>query len=265
MDIVGRISKGSKMDQIYIPKNRAGLEVGSYVIISPAVEKVREKEDKLYFYGVKEVSGIKVEIIKRMMSLIDSLIKTENIIITGSFLEKGFNFSDLDIIIVSNFKRDSYSLAQKLRSVLGINVDVLLLDNKTLSKGLQTDPLYQLMLSRCVSRARMIHKTKREINYKLLDLHLIKSKSFAENFDYLDGKEKYAHVRNVLSIKMFIEDRKLSNEVIEKEIKSVFGCTKSDISGNKLDRISFIEKYKKVYKKLSSEILEGIKNESKSK
>jgi len=62
MEIIGRISKGSRMDQVYIPKNRAGLEVGSYVVIKPVkTEKIIEKP---YFYNVEEIEPIKIKIIR---------------------------------------------------------------------------------------------------------------------------------------------------------------------------------------------------------
>lgn len=265
MEMIGRISKGSKMDQVYIPKNRVGLDVGSYVVISPAIKLAQESKKKLYYYGVKEISSMKIEMINIIMSFIDSLIKSENIIITGSFLDKGFNFNDIDIIIISDVIGNAHLISQRLKMLSGIDVDVLLMNNKSLSIGLQTDPLYQLMLSRCVSMARMIYKTDNKVKYRLLDLHLIKSKSFAENFDFLTERERYAHIRNVLSIKMFIENRRLNNETLEKEIKSALGYTKADILENQFDKGDLIKKYKTIYVKLASKILESIKYESKQK
>ena len=35
MEIIAKISRGSKMDQVYIPKNRGGFSIGSYVILKP--------------------------------------------------------------------------------------------------------------------------------------------------------------------------------------------------------------------------------------
>jgi len=33
MELIAKISKGSKMDQVYIPKNRIGFSAGSYVMM----------------------------------------------------------------------------------------------------------------------------------------------------------------------------------------------------------------------------------------
>jgi len=43
MAIVAKISRGSKMDQIYIPKNRAGFSTGQYVLISPLESELKQK------------------------------------------------------------------------------------------------------------------------------------------------------------------------------------------------------------------------------
>ena len=43
---------GSKMDQIYLPKNRYGLMNGQYAVITPLETKFKEKEDfKPFFYN----------------------------------------------------------------------------------------------------------------------------------------------------------------------------------------------------------------------
>ena len=45
MEIISRVSKGSKMDQIYIPKNRAGLTIGEYVVITPLSREIKKQEN----------------------------------------------------------------------------------------------------------------------------------------------------------------------------------------------------------------------------
>src|SRR3989344_5321367 len=99
MEIISRISKGSKMDQIYISKNRFGLNIGAYVTVKP-LETPKENIKNLYFRKANDLEPIKIEIIKKIFQMIDKHSKKlENIIITGSFLEKGFKFRDIDVII----------------------------------------------------------------------------------------------------------------------------------------------------------------------
>ena len=91
MEIVSRISRGSKMDQIYIPKNRHGFNIGSYVIIKPLEENVIA--EKPYFYNVNHIEPIKLETINEIIKVIDKNCNYDNVIFTRSFLYNLFHFS----------------------------------------------------------------------------------------------------------------------------------------------------------------------------
>ena len=121
MELMAKVSKGSKMDQIYLPKNRIGFEVGNYVIINLLEEKIKNEQKqagKLYFYGVKRVNSVKLKIVEEIMDLADkNLGYCENIIITGSFLDEGFNYIMIIIatagIILSYITLLKFFLKQK--------------------------------------------------------------------------------------------------------------------------------------------------------
>ena len=253
------------MDQIYIPKKRSELEVGSYVLVKNLenIEAVKRESFKANFYNSDSIEKIKLYIIEKIFSIINNSAEIENIIITGSFLNKGFSFEDLDILIVSNRKVDSGHLSKKINSKLGINAHILLIDNRSLIKGLETDPLYQLMLSKCVSQKRLIYKVKNKPNYKILDLHLLKSKLLIDNFKILSGNEKYALTRNLIAIKLFLENEKLINQKIEKDIENSLRISVKDLKDNIINEKSFIRLYENIYDKISQKILEGIKDGSK--
>ncbi len=251
VELIGKVSKGSKMDQIYIPKNRESIPVGSYVVVKPLTTE--KQEIKPYFYNVT-IEPIKVEIIKNIMQTIDKNTDNENIIITGSFLERGFQFNDIDILIIGGKIKEEI-----LENYLGIRVHIISITNNALIKGLETDPLYNLMLSRCVSKKRVIYNIKRKISYKLLDLHLLKSK--IDNFESLKGKEKYEIIRNIIAIKTFITKKEVSRAKVDSEINKLFGL--EEIKENLIDKNEFNKKYKKIYNETEKLIMEGIKNESK--
>jgi hypothetical protein len=130
--------------------------------------------------------------------------------------------------------------------------------------GLRTDPLYQAMLSRFVSKQRLIFKIKDMPDYKILDLHLIKSQSLIDNFDILTGKEKYSLTRNLIAIKLFLENKKVTNEMIDSEIMRLFKLkTINELKDNIINKLEFLRRFKEIYKKTFNKIMEGIKNESK--
>lgn len=254
VELIAKVSIGSKMDQIYLPKNRSGFLAGQYVLIQP-IESPKEIK-KPFFYGIEHLESIKTRLIEEMFALIGKRAEFENVIVTGSFLEQGFCFNDIDILIIG---KEAKGLDKAIEQLIDIKTHIIFISNQELIKGLETDPLYQLMLSKCISTKRIIYNVPLKINYQLLDAHLLKSKTLIDNFDAFDGNEKYYLIRNMIAIKLFIEHKKISQEQISKEIKSLFNLDITKIKKNLLNK-DFLNKYKKVYNETSKLILEG-KNE----
>jgi len=256
VNLIGKISKGTIMDQIYIPKNRSGLAIGTYVLIKPLERE--EKTIKPVFYNVRSLEPVKIGIINEIFKDIEA----DNVIITGSFLEKGFHFNDIDVVIINEYKVETEY--EKLRSKLGIKPHIIQLTNKAFLEGLATDPLYRLMLNKCVSKKRLIYQKQARINYKLLDIHLLKSRLLLDNFDELSGSEKYELLRNMVAIMEFIDKKEIKN--IDSTIDKCFGKdTVKNIKNNLVQKRYFLDKYSKLLTKIQSKILQGIENESKQK
>lgn len=266
VEYVAKISKGSRMDQIYIPKQRHGFPVGSYVVLKP-IQHVAEKHEgsRKYFYNVKNLEPLKVYALEKIFTIIDCGSDTcKNIIITGSFLEKGFQFNDLDILLISEEKEDTTSIKKQIAEELGMNAQILTLTQKELLKGVSTDPLYKMMLSRCVAKKRLIEQGKKTKNYKLLDLHLLKSKTMIDNFDLLDGNEKWYLTRNMIAILLFLENKKVNPKNVEEEVRKALGVTNDNIKKNMIEKKEFLRKYKFTYQKTVNIILEGIEHSTQN-
>lgn len=257
MEILAKVSKGTVMDQIYIPKIRTGFPNGSFVLIKPVNNP--KAEFKPYFHNLNSIEPVKLEIITLIFLTINNLTENENIVITGSFLDQGFCFNDIDIIIIGE-KLNEKQIKKEIEEKIKIKIHLISLTNKEFKAGLATDPLYQLMLSKCISKKRFHYNIKKEINYKILDLHLLQSKLLISNFDILNGHEKYNLVRNLISILMFYKNKVISVEKVNKEIENLFSIKVQDIKNNLANNI--LEKYKSIYNKLSKEIIE---NASKQK
>lgn len=261
------------MDQIYIPKIRNGFSTGSYVLIKPInpqelnnESQIKIKKAQFYFYNLSFLEPIKLEIIKMIIKIIDSKTESKNIIITGSFLKKGFNFNDVDILVINKLneiKENSNQIKEINKAIensLGIKSHIIIIDNKSLIGGLCTDPLYQMMLGQYVSKNRVIYNIKNEINYKLLDLQLLKSKSLITNWNILNGNEKYYLTRNMLVISLFLKNKKINEKELEKEIKQSLNTTTEKIKQNLLEKTNFLKNYKKTYDILFNKIMKEIKN-----
>ncbi len=262
MEIIAKISKGTKMDQIYISKNRSGLETGSYVVIRPT----QKKTIKPCYYNIKDIEPVKAGIAKRIFCIINKLTASQNIIITGSFIEKGFHFNDIDVIVIANNKINENYIKKTLENTLKIKIHLIVLSSKALEIGLQTDPLYIMMLSKCIVKKRFIYKKRKNINYKILDLHNLKSELLPINYDVLTGNEKYYLTRNMIAVLIFIQNKKLTRESVDKEIERLFNIKIKDIKNNMIENKSkFMKKYKSLYNKIFNKLMEGVRNSSKQK
>ena len=267
MEIIAKVSKGSRMDQIYLPKNRYGLPVGNYVVVQP-LETKRISKEKLYFYNVRSIEPIKLQLINEIINIINKKIKKyENIIITGSFINEGFNFNDIDILLITEGKVNIKYMERNIEEKTKIKPHIILISNKELVEGLSTDPLYQIMLSNCIAKNRFVYRVKYKINYKILDLHLLKSKTLIDNFDDLNGNEKYSLVRNMVAISLYLDIKdKINQEKVDKEIKNQFNLKDiNEIRQNILQKDKFLKKYKEIYNKTFNKIIKGVKNASKQK
>jgi len=254
------------MNQIYLPKSASAMIPGQYVtinILTNSNQSNQKTNFKPYFYGLKQIEPIKLEIVQKVFNIISKYTeKEENIIITGSLLDNGFNFNDIDIIVLSN-KTNAKMLEQEMLSKIGIKPHIIMLTKEEFVQGLASDPLYQTMISRCISKNRLIFNFKPRINAKLLDLHLLKSKTLIDNFNILNGREKYYLTFNLISITLFLKQGKITKDSVEKTIKKEFNLKSLDeIKENLVDK-DFLVKYKNIYNKTFSLIMEKLKHESK--
>lgn len=257
------------MDQVYIPKNRNSFNIGDYVVIKllgDTKSQTVNVPQKLCFYDVENIEPIKLKIIQELIKIIDdNIVNYGNIIITGSFLERGFNFNDVDILMITDKNINTKLIENLIAKKIGIKAHIIVLSNKEMAKGLETDPLYKVMLSRCVAKKKFIYRQKRVLDYKLLDLHLLESKVLIDNFDILTGSEKFKLTRNMTSIFLYINGKKITNESIDKEIARSLGAASEDIRQNILNKKAFLKRYNSIYYKTFNKIIRGIRNGSKQK
>ncbi len=264
MEIIAKISKGSKMDQIYLPKQRAILNIGEYAVITPLHREKEKKDEKLYFYGIKDIEPIKLEIISRIISIIESNIDYENIIVTGSFLNKGFNFNDIDLLILTEEDESQGKTIQKrIEEKLKINTHLILLSDSSFKKALEIDPVWRMITSKSISKRRIPPLPRIKLDYKYLDAQLIKSKTLIDNFDNLYGKDKYKLIRNAVAIYLFIHNKPISDAWIEKEILKELGTTAEDLKNNLIGK-NISGKYRTFHLRLEREVIENATKQEKA-
>mgnify|MGYP001560200809 FL=1 len=64
--LISKVSRGTRLDQIYIPKNRVGFPVGGYVLVKPL--RSQQPFLKPHYYGLHGLEPIKVAVAQRIFS-----------------------------------------------------------------------------------------------------------------------------------------------------------------------------------------------------
>lgn len=261
--LVSKISKGSRMDQIYIPKERVpGFETGTAVLIEPVLEKVMQKPQP-YHYNSRHLEPIKIAVIEKIFEHFEGMAEVDNVLVAGSFLEEGFGFEDVDTIVLTEKRIDDAAVNAHFKATVGIDIHLICLPLKQLLKGIGSDPLFQMLISKFVAKKRLVMPKSRTINYRLLDLQLLESGALIDGFDFLNGREKYKMVRNAVAIACFLENKPLNASSVDNEIELYFGeGSAKKIRENSIEA-EFRSKYALFHKKLLKRIFEGVKNESK--
>src|SRR3989344_4574611 len=260
MEIISKISKGTKMDQIYIPKNRPGLDIGTYVKIIPIEETIIKRP---YFYNIKEIEPIKLEIINKIFNTLEKTLKSENIIITGSFLEKGFNFNDIDILLIKEGKTNEKNIQKQIEDSLKIKIHLISMTEKEFRKALTLDPIWRLAVNKSVSIKRIPPLPRIKLDYKYLDLQQLKSNLLLVNFNYSSGNEKYKLVRNLIAIYLFTQNKKLTKKTVEQEIEKKFNIEIDDLNKNIVSK-DFLKRYKSFYNNFENKIIKNAAKQEKA-
>lgn len=262
--LIKRISKGARFNQIYLQKNEGvDFEPGKSVIITP-LDGIISQEPSLFEYNVK-LGNLKKQIVRAIFKSVESSGDYDNILITGSFLDEGFNFEDIDIVILNPKSIDKSHLKESIENGIGVEPHIILIGSESFNKGIKRDPLFSLMVAKYVSRNRAIFRKDKEINYKLLDIYLLRNKNLIDGYDLFNIKQRKKLLRDFMSIKLFSENKEITQKRIEKETESIFG--KAIIEslfyyGNNEEKEKFIRKLKREYDKLERKILENVSKQA---
>jgi hypothetical protein len=244
MEFVHKVSKGSRYNQIYIPKDFEEFEAGDIVKVI-----LLKKKNKIYTSKNLDLKEFKREIIERIFKL----FPTRKVFVFGSFLFKEADYKDIDILLINGDEEKDCSL---LIEKMGLKFHVLAMKEQSFEKLIKICPLTRSMLSYFASN-KEFKMPQQEYDKKHLEFLLMMPQDILK-ID-VNNRIFYDNLRRLVTIERFLEKKSLDSMLIEKELKSLFKELFQKIKDNE----TITEKEKKITKNIIKAKINKIKNYNK--
>ncbi len=252
-----KISKGSRFNQIYIPKEvEEDFEVGDLVEV-----KLLKKKTKIYYSkNLPKLSDFKENIVKKIFSTLEQFNEIKQIFVIGSFLTQKINYNDIDIILITNKKELEEVAYDKLTDKINLKFHIISISEDNFSLLQETCPLTNNMIYYYLSNKNFNPPNKRKIDKNhikfliMLPEDLLEIKTNSHVF--------YDSIRRLITIRKFLKNEDLDPIKINKELELTLGTfTFSALKDNEIIDTKIIEKLRDIIKNELNNINKLIQNE----
>lgn len=209
-----KVSKGSKFNQIYIPKEMGDIvEVGDIVQV-----RLLEKHKELYYKNQKKLPDFKEYLIKKVFSDLQKFKEIKTILVVGSFLYETI-YNDIDIILIADKeeKVSEKNLENLLIKTFNQKFHVLLFNEKKLRDLIEKDPITRVMLNNYISNKKIDFNYKTKIDKKHILFLLMMPEDLLELS--MPSKIVYNNLRRLIAIEEFLRNKNLEREDLLNKIK----------------------------------------------
>jgi len=234
------VSKGSRFNQIYVPKNMEDLiGVGDEV----EVRLVKKHAELYYSKGLKKLSEFKGNLIKDVFSFLTKTANITSVFVVGSFLTEKINYNDIDIVLIvkrnNNFEELIYN---KLIDKFNLKFHILAIGEKRFEHLLKICPLTRAMFSKFICNKPLIIAKEKLIDKKHIKFLLMMPEDLLEI--KLSSRTFFDNLRRLITIERFLKNNSLDIYTINNEIKKLINNRLyNKIKNNEdIDSIDFLRK-----------------------
>lgn len=231
---IHRVSKGSRFNQIYIPREYEQVfQEGDIVEI-----RLVEKKAKLYYSkNLKKLSEFKEKLIKDVFYEISNFKEIDQVFIFGSFLTKNIDYNDIDLLIISEKEDIDKKIYHELTKKLNLKFHLISIPKESLNKQIKIDPLIRSMFYYCVSNKKIEKLLERELDEKHIRFLLM----FPEDLIRVsldEGKVFYDVLRKLIAIEHFLKGKDIAPDMINEELEKLIDKKKLEFikENNPLDK-----------------------------
>ncbi len=210
-----RVSRGSRYNQIYVPKEwEMTMETGDLVAVT-----LKEKANRIFYFPSHfKLPEFKEKIVREVFKFLKNEGYAQCFII-GSFLSQGAEYHDIDVAVIG---REKTELVKCLEDSIGLKFHLLFFEKNKLTELLGICPLTRLMFSRYLSSAETrLDKKRRKINIPHLEYLLMMPEDLLEIS--LNSKIFYDNTRRLVAIERFLKGEEENIEKLNKEVALLLG------------------------------------------
>lgn len=251
---IHRISRGSRFNQIYIPREMEKVfGVGDLVSI-----ELVEKNVQIFCSKNLMLSKFKEKLAEEIFSFLCNFKAIERIFLVGSFISQKIDYRDIDLLIVVKDKNEiiENEIYSKLIDKFNLKFHLILIPEDRLARLAEICPLTRSMLYSHVSNKKFIMPErkidKNHIKFLLMmPEDLLKIKANSRTF--------YDSIRRLITIERFLDNKDIAPEKIDKELKNTLGNLYEYIKDNDEIDKSIINKLRVIIKKRLKNIYKKIR------
>lgn len=217
MKFVHKVSKGSRFNQIYVPKDMENIfEVGDIV----EVKLLKKNIQLFYSKNIQKLSEFKERLIKEIFFILKDLKEIKQIFIVGSFLTQRIEYNDIDVVIMTDNKKIEEIVYNKLINKFNLKFHVISITKNDLMSLEQICPLTRSMFYYNISNKKFEILNKK-IDKKHIKFLLMMPEDLLEI--NVNSRVFYDNMRRLMTIERFLENKDGDPSKIDDELKILVG------------------------------------------
>ncbi|MBI2498922.1 hypothetical protein HYV88_01630 [Candidatus Woesearchaeota archaeon] len=218
MRFIHKVSKGSKFNQIYIPKEMENVfGIGDIVEV-----RLLEKSLKLcYSKNLLKLTEFKEKLIREIFSFLSKFKEIEQIFVVGSFLIRKIEYNDIDIVVITDNKKLEETVYNKLVDRFNLKFHIISISKKNLSSLEQICPLTRSMFHYNISNKEFNLSLDKKIDKKHIEFLLMMPEDILEI--NVNSRVFYDNMRRLITIEGFLEGKDEDPIKVDSELKVLIG------------------------------------------
>ena len=208
-----KVSKGSRFNQIYIPKEKEKeFEVGDTVEV-----RLIKKDSKLnYSEHLSKLSEFKENLIKQIFSFLSKYKEIKQVFIFGSFLTKKLDYKDIDILVLVDKESKVFDerMYEAITDKFNLNIHIISGQVDKMNETLRICPLSRGMLYHNISNKKFSLPKETSINENHLKYLLMMPQDLLR-VRFPLGRVYYDSLRKIITIEYFLNNDEIAPDKID--------------------------------------------------